>query len=443
MIEGKKYTMNFSAMNNLRLAYITTCFPTLSETFVYREVDTLLQRGVHVHPFSVKRPRVPMPDAAHLTRRTTYLWPVRPWRFLVAHVRFIFRRPWRYLRILRLSQHGDRSWRAGLRAWLHVQEAVYFADFCRRRNITHIHAQFAHGPATVAWLAAELLAIPFSFTAHANDIFADPLMLSAKIKAARFVATISDFNRRYLSQFVDRQAAAKIEVIRCGVPEDFFASEIRRRSAVGRILAVGRLVEKKGFRHLIVACQVLNVWGVPFECHIIGEGPERRTLEGLMAQYGLEDQVKLLGARSQREVRRRLKSADLFVLPCVQDATGDRDGIPVSLMEAMAAGVPCVSTRISGVPELIDDGRNGRLVESANPYALAVALRELLRDESLRRAYAADARQTVRQRFYLDTEVERLLRCFLPGEQEHTEGLTDSEHSPRAPEDELRVGVMN
>jgi glycosyltransferase involved in cell wall biosynthesis len=399
---------------NMRIAYITTYFPLLTQTFVYREVLQLKKNGISVRCFSVKRPKTVVGEVADLQKETTYLWPLNPILFSKAHFYFLKKNPKAYFNTFDFQWRSGKGKAQGRRRYLiHFLEGVYFAYLCVTREVEHIHAHFAHGPASVALVANQLTKIPFSFTAHANDIFVNTWLLAEKIRAAKFVVTISQFNKKHLAALVNRTEDQKIVVVPCGVSLDEFKPGGKASPKVKNILAVGRLVEKKGFKYLLHACKLLKDWGLSFNCTIIGNGEQRELLFRLTEELDVQDKVCFTGALGPEEVRQHLKRSDVFVLPAVMGRDGDRDGIPVSLMEAMAAGVPCISTYVSGIPELISHGRNGRLVPPEDIFDLACALKELLLNDTLRTRLGQEARNTVEQGFNLEINVRKLARLFL------------------------------
>jgi colanic acid/amylovoran biosynthesis glycosyltransferase len=292
-----------------------------------------------------------------------------------------------------------------------------------RRGIQHIHVHFAWSASSIALIAHRILDVSFSLTLHSNEIYFDRLLLKDKLHAARFVVTISDFNRRLLQELWPESGIAdKVHVIHCGLDPDLFqAAPADTPSGEGgetrepgelEIVSVGQLAPRKGFHVLIEACHLLSERNVPYRCHIFGEGPERERLEALRAQYGLDDQIRMPGRIYQEDLRRFLAHADVFCLPCVKDKSGDLDGIPVVLMEAMAMNLATVSTRVSGIPELIQHEQNGLLVEPDNAQALAGVLRTLAGDPE-RRAYLAHAgRETVIQAFNIHRSAEQMAALF-------------------------------
>lgn len=400
----------------IRMAYIVTRFPKLSETFVYREVMALRRQGAEVDCYSIHRPlQEPLPaEAEHLLEETTYLWPPHVARFLGGILKLAVTRPTEFFSTLKLFwQQAPKNFTGRKRFILHFLEGVYLAHLCLQRGVNYIHAHFANGPSSVAMAASALSGIPFGFTSHAQDIYADPLMLDLKINRARLPLTVSACNRDYIAKNFPAANAAKLRVHRVAVDLEQFR---QRRPASGHdeapvILAIGRLVPKKGFLYLIKACEWLAKRGVNFRCWIVGEGPERTLLQAAINASNLQEKVSLLGA--QTDIKKYLQRAEVFVMPCVQDASGDRDGIPTTLMEAMAMQVPVISTNISGIPELVQHEKTGLLAPPADAEALAQAICRLLADEELRQNLIAAARQHIEIHHNLETNTDKLLQRVL------------------------------
>ncbi len=382
----------------IRIAYLVTRFPKLSETFVFREVLELRKQGAEVECFSIHPTlQEPLPaEARQLREETTYLWPPHPARFLAAIIKFAATKPAKFFNTLKLFwQQAPRSLSGKKRFLLHFLEGVYLAHLCVQRGVQYLHAHFANGPSSVALAASALSEIPFGFTSHAQDIYSDPLMLDLKIARAQLPLTISQYNRDYLVENYAAENPAKLRVHRVAVDLAHFdrGNSFAPNEDAPLILAVGRLVPKKGFIHLIRACERLAQRGINFRCEIIGEGPERAALQQAIAASKLEDKVRLLGA--QTEVKKYLQRAEVFVMPCVRDESGDRDGIPTTLMEAMAMQVPVISTRLSGIPELVQHELTGLLTPPENIEALTQAICRLLVDEKLRHELASQGRHHV------------------------------------------------
>jgi glycosyltransferase involved in cell wall biosynthesis len=284
-------------------------------------------------------------------------------------------------------------------------------DHLDRENLVHLHAHFAHGPSAIAHLAHLISDVPYSFTAHAKDLYTTPVdYVALRSDAARFVVTCTEANARFLRDVVGADPA-KLIVSRHGVDLGRFAGSARDPRP-DRILSVGRLVPKKGFDTLIAACGVLARRGVDFDCLIVGDGPRRDALEALIRDLGLGGRVRLEAARPQPALVREYEQAALFVLSCVVLDDGDRDGIPNVILEAMAAGVPVVATAVSGIPEVVADGETGRLVPPGDAAALADVLASLLDDPDEGRRLAAAARNRAAIAFDLATCVAPLADAF-------------------------------
>jgi glycosyltransferase involved in cell wall biosynthesis len=411
----------------VKIAYIVSRFPKLSETFVFREVNELRKQGADVHCFSIHRPRQePLPpDAQHFLAETTYLWPPQPARFIYGILQCAVRRPQKFFDTLKLFLKQAPQNPSGIKRFLlHFLEGAYLAYLCKQRGIEFIQAHFANGPSSVAMAASALSGIPFGFTCHAQDIYADPLMLELKIAAAKLPLTISEYNRDYIANTFAVENLAKLKIHRVSVDLNYFhprrAATIQNDSPV--IVSVGRLVPKKGFVHLIRACELLARRGIAFRCLIVGGGPEQEALQAAITAGKLEEKVLLLGP--QPNVRQYLQHADLFVQPCVLDASGDRDGIPTTLMEAMAMQLPVISTNVSGIPELVQHEQTGLLVPPANPEALAHAICRLLVDEKLRQELASEGRRHIEIYHDVEANTQKLLQNI----RQHVSGNANSRH---------------
>jgi glycosyltransferase involved in cell wall biosynthesis len=274
-----------------------------------------------------------------------------------------------------------------------------------------IHAHWATYPSTVAWVLARVLGKPFGFTCHAHDIFVNDHLLREKIEQAKVAVTISQFNVNWLTEHRTPRARERLKVVHCGVDLSTIPFRADGREP-GLIMAVGRLDPIKGFDVLIDALGELHRQGRKVRCRIIGEGPLEGAMKASIARHGLGDSVEMTGALPQAEVRKSLYAASIFALPSVVTPTGDRDGIPVSLMEAMAAGTPSVSTLVSGIPELIEHEREGLLVPEKNAPALAQALARLLDEPQLGERLAVAARAKVERDFDAGREARKVLQLF-------------------------------
>jgi glycosyltransferase involved in cell wall biosynthesis len=409
------------------IAYITEIFPSLTQTFVYREVLALRERGVPVYTFSVwpSDPTNLSEEAVHLVEETFYIFPLSWFSLLFIHLGYLVSRPLRYLGtlIFILVQPGEsvhNRW-CSLRHFLYGLRAIREME---RLNIQHIHAHSGWSGSNIALIAHRLLDIPFSLTLHAQGIYLRRLLLAAKMRCARFVVTISEYNRQFLQKlFPDLDLENKIPIVHCGLDPEIFIPSAEPSSKNGEltIVGIGQLAPRKGFHVLIEACHHLTERDVPFRCHILGEGEERDRLETLIDRYNLHERVLLPGRVYQEELRRILAQADVSALPCVRDKSGELDGIPVALMETMAMQIPTVSTNISGVPELIEHERNGLLTSPGDAVGLADALQRLKNEPELRQQLGQAGRETVVNEFNIYKSAEQMSVLFeqvvLPAEK--------------------------
>lgn len=409
-----------------KVLYVVSMFPCWSETFIVREIHALVKRGVEVRVVSLRRCRETLiqTDAGELMDRVLY--PNSWRRNLAALGAGLLSSPVRTLR--HPARIIARLWTKpvvmakSLVSWF---RGLGLLKAIRAFDPDHVHAHWATYASTAAMSIADQLDVPYSFTAHAHDIYLEDHLMNDKLRSAAFVATISRFNREYLRRRYPAAGKARIEIVRCGVPRRP-ATDTPARESRNVVLSVGRLDEIKGFPVLLEACRQLRDAGLDFTCQVIGEGPQREQLQESIRRHRLGGCVELLGAQPSQVVNRKLAQARLFVLASQQSRAGNMDGIPVALMEALAAGTPVVSTRVSGIPELIEDQRTGLLVPPADPDALARAIHTMLHDEALRRRCAEAGMRKVREEFDADTEGARLLAVIrsLTGEL-HAQKITD------------------
>lgn len=403
------------AKSQYGLAYLSRILPVISETFVIREIATLRSLGARIKIFSIFPPedQASHPEVPELAQEVEVLFqPAKP-AFWWAHLFFLFRSPRRYWYCLsRYLLRAPESWRNRRRCLAFFAVAPYAAWHLQRAGVKHLHAHFGNAPASVAMPAAKLAGISFSFTVHAYDIFIDRLLLPAKLEAAAFVACISQFNIDYLRKLYPEAAArARLELVRNGIDPGRFHPGPHPPGVPPQVIAVGRLVETKGFHDLVLACARLRQEGLACKCLIVGDGPERERLQKMVVDLQLEDRVELLGQLQPEELMPYFQRADFLAMPaCVRN--NDQDGIPTVLIEAMAMEIPVVSTRVSGIPELVRDGETGLLVNPDDPEALARALARLLGDRELARRLAAASRDWVLAEFTLQRSAARLLELF-------------------------------
>ncbi len=401
----------------LRVGYLLSRYPAISHTFFLKEVLGLRKRGLIVEVASINHPDrarkdLPPVEAAEADS-TYYVKPTSMVAVLAQVGRIAIANPgvvWRGLRAAFRLGEFDLLRRAY--ALFYLAESLLVGDWLRRRALTHLHVHFGGAVATVGMLTAQAWQIPWSVTLHGPDEFFDQeaFYLRQKIESASFVICISDFCRSQVLRIAPSLDDSRLEVIRLGV--DCIALQpAAAMPAIGssrplHLACTGRMVAAKGHRILIEAIAVLAAQRIEVTCALIGDGPERKALEGLCVRLGIADQIQFLGAMAHQPTLAEVAKADVFVLASFAE------GLPVALMEAMALGVPCVSTTIAAIPELILSGENGLLVPPANSQALAAALRQLAMQPELRLKLGETARQTAAGSYNLDTNLDLLCRVW-------------------------------
>ena len=397
------------------VGFVVRMFPLLSETFVANDILALERLGVRARIFSYRAASSAAPHAylAQLRSPVTYLPdPLNRHvgQLLRASAKMYRREPARYRCAFRYVLRHTLAER-NLDTWRRFLQAAFLADLLARSDIEHLHAHFARGATRITMLTSMLSGLPYSFTAHARDVYVtDNQLLREKVAGAEFVIACARANQRYLQQIVGPEQQHKIKLAYHGVDLAIFrAGERKTNAGPATVLSVGRLVRKKGLRYLVEAIAALQSRGLDLRCVIVGEGPERAPLERLIDTLGLRDVVRLTGARSREALIEIYQQATVFALPCIVLDDGDRDGVPNVLLEAMAVGLPVVSCPVAGVPELVESGDNGLLVAERNASELAAAIELLLNDQGLRSRLGAQGRRTVAARFDSLTTGEAVL----------------------------------
>jgi colanic acid/amylovoran biosynthesis glycosyltransferase len=382
-------------------AYLFERFPSFTQTFCFREVEEMVRQGMKPAIYSIREAEQGSAFDAALMGRVRYMPREEALNKAVRAARAAHRIHSDVWEVF--SGWGDRGDKTRL------YEAAWLGLELKRRRIRHVHAQFAGIAARTAYWIKRFYGIGYSFTGHANDMFCEtalPVSLDELVKEARLVVTVTDFSRDWLRRRCP-EWAGKIERVYNGIHVGEFAGA-DFATGTPEIVSVGRLIEKKGFRDLIEACGLLRDRGVDYLCRIVGAGPLEGDLRGRIERAGLTERVVLEGARPEAEVIGFLRRARVFALACAHEADGGSDNLPTVIMEAMAAGLPVVSTRVAGVPEMIDDGATGRLLEEHDVAGLAAALEGLLKDAALARRWGAAGRAAVERKFATERTTNEL-----------------------------------
>jgi|WetSurMetagenome_2_1015567.scaffolds.fasta_scaffold132692_1 colanic acid/amylovoran biosynthesis glycosyltransferase len=422
-------------MNSPRVAYVLLWFPEPTQTFILDEVNTMAGLGLDLSVYTLYGPRPPrrLAGMAKVQTPVHHLGLAKTQKLLGSLA--CLHDDWGPEAPGFLRQVALRRWRsfetAGEALWAALT-GVHLAGIFRDRGINHIHAPWANGPATAAWVASHLSGIPFSFCGHAHDIYPPDGALVEKLTAASLVRTISHTNFRYLADLAP-EAAAKIVHITYGAPLTAAPREPRDSAPPLQLLALGRLVEKKGFPVLLAACRYLKEWGVDFRLTLAGDGPQRPHLAGLVQEYNLGERVTFLGHVPHNQVPELFRRADQFIMPCIVARHGDRDGLPNVILEALAFQVPVVATDVNGVNEAVIPGKTGWLVPQQEPRLLALAMQEALSQPQEAWRRAAAGRELVRREFDSTTNYGRLKQCLEKAVGEGAKGRRALSPSPTPP----------
>ena len=402
------------------IAYILKGYPRISETFISNEILMLEQLGFNMRLFSMRKPREIFSHASvkKIRARVDYL-PTElllelP-RLLVPNIFLASKEPRRYRQALMLA--GARFRRTGKIATIkHLLQAGYMTNnfLLHEPEIRHLHGHFAHSPTSVTMFGAILSGLPFSFTAHAKDIYtSNPEQLREKMDEARFVVTCTRHNAEYLRSIAP-DSATPIHCVYHGIDLELFNHPEQKPVPTEpyRLFTVARLTEKKGLPTIYRALAQLKSRGVSFQHVLIGDGDDREKILGLIHTLGLDDQCHWLGTKTHDEVLARFKESDLFVLGCEIADNGDRDGIPNVLVESLAMGVPAISTTVSAIPEILKNRETGLTVPPSDPDAMAEAIMTLLEDRQLREHIINTGNTWVAEQFDNRLWIERLAEIF-------------------------------
>ena len=399
----------------INLLYLVEPFPVLSQTYIQREIIEMLRDedlDVRVINFQKGDENIPLPS--ELISKILHIGSPGRLEVLKSNSFMFLRSTIKYLGLVSLILFGKHNRLVQKSKDLaSLRFGVWLSTEIRNLEIDHIHAHWATRSTTIALVLSKFLGIPFSFTAHAHDIYLKPMLLKEKIAAAKAVATCTNFNRNYLANSVSPGDREKIFTVYHGV--DFKTLRFGRKKVnkVPVVLAVGRLVAFKGFTYLVDALDLVKKQGGNFKAAIIGGGPEFENLESRIKEKNLAGNIELLGELPFEEVRKYFEEADIFVAPSIMTSEKAFDGLPNVLIEAMASKTPVVATSVSGIPEAIKNGENGLLVEEKDPKALSEAIQVLLKDEKLRRDFGEAGYMKALKMFDIEKNVKRLKQVIL------------------------------
>lgn len=397
------------------IGVIVTRFPQIDETSILREMNELEERGqpVMLIPLLRGRGRVVHEEAKPWVHRARYMPLLSP-AIVFANLIALLTQPRRYLTVF-WNVFSKTIGKPGVfaRSIALFPKSVYLSRLLPRLGIKHVHAQWATNPATMAYIIGALSDTTYSFTVHGPDIFTHRMLMREKIAGAKFIRCVSTFNKAFLCGLFSTVTEDKVEVVHVGVNPDAYESATPRTARTRlQILTVASLNKTKGFPFLIDAVARLVQSGVDVDCNIVGTGPRRSAIEHWAKELGVSDRVHLLGLLPQHEIARKLRETDVFVLPSMIALDGSMDGLPVALIEAMAAGRPVVASTISGIPELVEDGVSGFLVDATHAERIAQAIRKLAGDPELRDRMGRAGQARVRRDFHIRVTGERLMALF-------------------------------
>jgi len=429
----------------MKLAYVINIFPKLSESFILNEIVELLKNGHDVLIFSIIKPWEEVVhddvDKYQILERTHYFSFKNIFKINIIH----FSKYLIYViiqdlldfktfnqkaskpkaiqkkkSILTLIQKIKsqiyeirRFYIVSIHRFILYLKLAFFATIIEKNDVELIHTHFAT-MGSIAGRLSKMLRLPYTLTAHAFDIYQNPDVaeLHKVIEGAKSVITISEYNKNYLNDEIDIKN--RIDVIRCGIDLDKFNSKIKLKTGDRiKMLTVARLVEKKGIEYLIKAIPMVIKEMPDSELIIVGSGPLNDYIHKLVHDLGVGDYVQFRGDASDSELMRCYEDADMFILPCIIVENGDRDGIPVVMMEAMAMGLPVVSTDVSGIPELVESGVSGMLVPPKDEKAIADAIIKICKDGELRVGMGKEGRKIIERKFDITFEAEKLLGVFI------------------------------
>jgi len=397
----------------LQLAYLVNQYPSVSHTFIRREILALERQGVRVHRFSLRGWDLPLVDPSDIQERslTKYVLDGGAARLVSHALRVCVRTPVRFAKAARLAWRMSRNSERGLLIHLaYLAEACVICNWAQEAGATHLHAHFASNPAEIAMLAHALGGPPYSFTAHGSDIMDRPAQMGLEqtVGNSAFAVAVCSFGRSQIFKWVPYALWSRVEVVRCGLDKDYGVETAPPLGSINRLVCVGRLSKEKGHFLLLDALAQLASQGVRFELVLAGDGPLRKDIEAMAQRLGIADRLRVTGWLDAEGIRQEICNARALVLPSLSE------GLPVVIMEAMANCRPVIAPYLAGIPELVTHGQTGWLFPAGDVRLLAAAVSDCLSmDETGLRAMAAAARHAVRQAHDVDLEIAKLAKLFV------------------------------
>ncbi len=394
----------------MKLAYLTNCFGSLSHTFIRRELRDFESRAYDVSLYGIHKDQNPAPDSIDLVEKTEYLYPINLLATAWLNIYYSLRHPIRYWKaVASCLMSTDDTIKQRLTLLYHLCVSTRFANLMHNKKITHIHVHFLNVSATVGMFCSRLTGIPYSITIHSagEKNLGHVIGIKLKLRYAQSLLMISNYNIDYYNAI--EPCRERSHVVRCGMDMSNFHFKPQAPNSTEdlKILAVGRFVEKKGFEYLIDAAAILNSQGMRFVIEILGSGPLEASLQSKVNELHLQEKVLLPGRVSTEEVKAKMLASNLVVVPSVTSKTGEMEGLPVVVMEAMALGIPVLATAHSGIPELVMNS-TGDLVPERDADALARAITSFSFDkEKLKKA-----RKLIEEQFNINTVVTQRLQLF-------------------------------
>lgn len=398
----------------MRIAYFTNTYPRATDTFIRREVIGLRKRGFEVLTYSVRKTGADHDvdeEVISEKKNTQYILPFKFISLKLAAIGFFLRNPANYFATLSLALKTKRP---GIKGFflqmVYFMEAVALAKLLRQDHINHLHNHLGDNSGNVTMFAAKLAGIPFSISIHGPHIFFDGLYwaLDKKTEYAKFISCIGHFCTSQMMLYSDKEHWSKFKIVRCGVDLNRFDYQMPEGNA-RKLVYVGRLSAEKGVPILFESMSRLKERNYEVELTLLGDGPDRGFLENLSKEMGIEDRVHFGGFVDQDTIARTLRESDVFVLPSFAE------GIPVALMEAMAIGIPVITTYVGGITELVIDGETGQVCYPSDPEGLAQAIARYADDPKFCKTISRNARDKVADEFNIEPQVDKLAKLFAEG----------------------------